>query len=430
MRIQSGKARNLVATAIGNMLEFYDFTVYAAFSTFLSAACFPAGNPRLALLLSTVIFGIGFLARPLGAIVMGAYADHHGRRRALTLTIWLMALGSLMIGLLPGYATIGLAAPIMLSVARLIQGFSAGGEMGSATAFLVEAAARERIGLAASWQIATQHLGTIISGLCGILLGLSMSSTQIAGWGWRLPFILGAIIVPVGAWIRRNLDETLAPDQVRQGMVKNVRHVFMRMPGRIALCMLLVAGATISQYFFLYGTIFAIHDLRFPAAFAISVNIALGLTGCPFALLGGYLSDRYDPYIVTLAARAMLCGLFLPAFVFLLSHPSPLVFTLVLMLLMSLHALASGACMRILPDLFPMNVRTLGTGLSYSLGVTIFGGTAQTIFTLLIDRTGNRLSWIYFVTGMLVVSSSSLVFLRRIARHDRQRNRAGDAAGA
>ncbi|MGS0646674.1 MFS transporter [Komagataeibacter melomenusus] len=411
MQGQSRKIHNLVAATIGNTLEFYDFTVYAAFSTIISQVYFPVGNPGLALLLSTIIFGIGFLSRPIGAVVMGAFADQYGRKRAMTLTIWLMALGSLMIGVLPGYATIGLTAPILLTVARLIQGFSTGGEMGSTTAFLVESSAQDRIGLAASWQIATQQVGTIISGICGIALGLTMSSAQIAGWGWRLPFIFGAIIAPVGFWIRRNVDETLQPSQTLRSMGATIRHIFTHMPGRICLCVLLTAGGTISQYFFLYGTIFAIHDFHFPETFSISINIALGLVGFPAALLGGYLSDHYNPYVITLSARLVLCVLFFPAFMFLLAYPSPFVFTVVLMVLMALHALASGASLRVLPDLFPMSVRTLGTGLSYSLGVTIFGGTAQPIFTLLISRTGNNLSWIYFVVGMLLVSSLSLVFL-------------------
>ncbi|KON64064.1 alpha-ketoglutarate permease [Komagataeibacter europaeus] len=414
MHDRSRKTHNIVAATIGNTLEFYDFTVYAAFSTFLSQAYFPTGNPHLMLLLSTVIFGIGFLSRPIGAMVMGAYADRYGRKQAMTLTIWLMALGSLMIGVLPGYATLGLAAPLLLTLARLIQGFSAGGEMGSTTAFLVESSARDRVGLAASWQIATQNIGSIISGLGGIGLGACLSNTQLAGWGWRLPFLFGAIIAPVGFWIRRNVDETLHVGQTLHSMGTVISHLLTQMPGRIALCIMLVAGNTVAQYFFLYGTIFSIHDLHFPAAFSISINIALGVVGFPGALLGGYLADRHGPFRIVLVTRFLLCVLLVPAFMLLLAHPTPTVFTIVIMFLMSFHAVSTGACICLLPAMFPMKVRTLGTGLSYALGVTIFGGTAQPIFTMMIANTGNNLSWIYYVVGMLCISSLSLIFLWRM----------------
>jgi MFS family permease len=183
VQTRPGAVTRVVAAIMGNALEFYDFTVYAAFAAMLGRAFFPASNPRVGLLLSVATFGVGFFARPLGAIVIGSYADRFGRRPAMTLTIWMMALGSGMIGVLPTYDQIGVLAPVLLVLARLIQGFSAGGEMGPATTYLLETAPADRKCFFGSWQLASQNIGGIISGLVGVALALVLSPQATDGWG-------------------------------------------------------------------------------------------------------------------------------------------------------------------------------------------------------------------------------------------------------
>src|SRR6516165_884000 len=210
----------VTAAILGNALEFYDFTVYAAFATWLARAFFPTENPSIGLLLSVATFGVGFVARPLGAIVIGAYADRFGRKPAMTLTIWLMAIGSGMIGLLPTYAQVGVLAPVLLVFARLLQGFSTGGEMGPATTYLLESAPLHRKCFFGSWQLASQNMGSIFSGLVGLLLSLLITPEATDSWGWRVPFLLGILIAPVGYYIRSNLDETMNAEEAHGSMRK------------------------------------------------------------------------------------------------------------------------------------------------------------------------------------------------------------------
>jgi MFS family permease len=250
--LRTSPVMRVVAAILGNALEFYDFTVYAAFAAMIGRAFFPVANPNVSLLLSVATFGIGFVARPLGGILIGAYADRFGRKPAMTLTIWLMALGSGMIGLLPDYATIGIIAPLLLVVARLIQGFSAGGEMGPATTYLLESAPAGRQCFFGSWQLASQNMGSILSGLVGVILALSMSHEVADGWGWRIPFLLGILIAPIGFYIRRNLDETLHHEEAHGSMSAVLSDVLKRYWVQVILCILVISGATITQYFFIY----------------------------------------------------------------------------------------------------------------------------------------------------------------------------------
>ena len=200
---EAARRRGVVAAVIGNTLEFYDFTTYAFFAVTIGRTFFPAGDAWVSLLASVATFGIGFVTRPIGGVVIGAYADRAGRKPAMMLTIALMAIGMLMLALTPGYATIGLAAPVLVVIGRLIQGFALGGEVGPSTAYLIESAPPGRRGLYASWQIASQGLATLCAGTIGVLLSLGLSADQMQAWGWRIPFLLGLLIIPVGIYIRR-----------------------------------------------------------------------------------------------------------------------------------------------------------------------------------------------------------------------------------
>lgn len=392
------------AAILGNALEFYDFTVYAAFATFLAKAFFPAENPSTSLLLSVATFGVGFVVRPLGGILIGAYADRFGRRPAMTLTIWLMAIGSGMIGLLPTYEQIGVLAPILLVFARLLQGFSAGGEMGPATTYLLESAPAHRKGFFGSWQLASQNMGSAISGLIGLLLALLITPGATDSWGWRVPFLLGILIAPVGYYIRRNLDETMDAEQAHETMGGVLSDVLANHWQKIVLCILLISGATISQYFFLYTTTYAINTLHYGQGWAMAASLATAVSGTIFSLVGGALADRYGVKTIAVIPRLIVTLLLYPALVLVISSGSPLVFVLVAAGLMTLHAMSSGAGIILIPMIFPSAVRTAGLSIAYALGVTIFGGTAQIVFTWIISATGDKLSWVWYVIIMSVIS--------------------------
>ncbi|QPF85229.1 MFS transporter [Bradyrhizobium genosp. L] len=400
------------AAILGNALEFYDFTVYAAFATWLAKAFFPTENPSTGLLLSVATFGVGFVARPLGGILIGAYADRFGRRPAMTLTIWLMAVGSGMIGLLPTYGQIGVLAPILLVFARLLQGFSAGGEMGPATTYLLESAPAHRKGFFGSWQLASQNMGSAISGLIGLLLALLITPGATDSWGWRVPFLLGILIAPVGYYIRRNLDETMDAEHAHDSMGRVLSDLLANHWQKILLCILLISGGTISQYFFLYTATYAINTLHYSQGWSMAANFAIAISGTIFSLVGGFLADKYGLKAAAILPRLVFTLLLYPALHLVISSGSPQVLVITTVFLMAFHAMSSGAGIVLIPVIFPSVVRTAGLSIAYALGVTIFGGTAQIIFTWIIASTGDKLSWVWYVIIMSVISVVATLAMR------------------
>jgi MFS family permease len=411
-RPQPSQTVRVTAAILGNALEFYDFTVYAAFATWLAKAFFPTENPSTGLLLSVATFGVGFVARPLGAIVIGAYADRHGRKPAMTMTIWMMAVGSGMIGLLPTYSQIGVLAPILLVFARLLQGFSTGGEMGPTTTYLLESAPASRRGFYGSWQLACQSLGTVISGLVGLLLALMITPDATNSWGWRVPFLVGILIAPVGYYIRRNLDETIDTTEAHDSMGKVISDVVSNHWQKILLCILLISGATITQYFFLYTATYAINTLHYSSGWSMAANLATGISGVVFSLVGGLLADRFGIKTIALVPRLIVTLLLYLALQLVVTSGSPVMLVVVAAGLMSLHAMSGGAGIVLIPLIFPSAVRTSGLSIAYALGVTIFGGTAQLVFTWIIATTGDKLSWIWYIIAMSIISFLATLAIR------------------
>jgi MFS family permease len=427
-RPQPSQAMRVGAAILGNALEFYDFTVYAAFAVWLAKAFFPADNPTTSLLLTVATFGVGFVARPLGGIVIGAYADRFGRKPAMTLTIWLMALGTGMIGLLPTYDQIGMLAPVLLVLARLLQGFSTGGEMGPATTYLLESAPTHRKGFFGSWQYASQNMGSLLSALVGLLLALLITPGANDSWGWRIPFLIGILIAPVGYFIRRNLDETLDTAEAHASVGHVLSDVAGNHWGKILLCILLISGATIGQYFFLYTATYAISTLHYSPSWAMAANFATFASGSIFGLLGGVLADRYGLKTVAVVPRIIVSLLFYPALLLVVWSGSPLVYVVTVAVLMAFHAMAGAAGITLIPLVFPSIVRTAGLSIGYALGVTIFGGTAQFVFTWVIGSTGDKLSWVWYVIVMGFVSVFATLAMRL---HDsRERAQPAPAPGA
>jgi MHS family proline/betaine transporter-like MFS transporter len=398
------------AATVGNMLEWYDFTIYAAFAVPISKCFFPTDSEVVSLLLGFGTFGLGFIARPFGAAFLGGYADRRGRRDALSLTILLMALGTGIIALCPGYNRIGIAAPVIIVLARLIQGFSAGGEIGGAVSTLVEHAPPARRGLYASFQQMSQGGSTMLSGLVAMTIALLLPADAIAAWGWRLAFVVGLLIAPVGLYIRRELEDAplfKASNPAREMPIR----VVLRDHWRTVLTgMLVVMLWTVSQYIANYFPTFAVRELKITLSQSYLGPLVVGtvLLFCP---LVGILADRYQRKRVMIAGALGLLVVAYPAFSYLIAAPTAehLVTTQIAVAVFMLIYTAPASA--VLAELFPTPVRATGISLTYSLGVAVFGGFTPAIITALISWTAQPVSVALYLMGAALVSLATVLTL-------------------
>jgi MFS family permease len=393
----------LAATVAGNALEFYDFLTYSFYAVYIGHAFFPSGSELASLLLSLATFGVGFLTRPLGGLMIGAYADRAGRRPALMLTILLMGIGTLAMVVTPGYARIGVLAPVILVIARLVQGLALGGEVGASTAVLLECAPPGRRGLFTSWQNASQGAAIFAAGLSGVVLAALLTREQLADWGWRVPFALGLVVVPVGLYIRRRLPETLlAPGNMGSAQVLGI--VWQRHRGALALSVLMVMCLTVSTYVANYMTTYALTTLGMPASRAMLATLTQGAVVLAGAALGGALSDRFGRKPVMILPRIATILLIYPAFVFLFREKSVLALVAVTVLQTLLTILSGAAAVAAMAELFPNEVRSSGLAIAYAVSVSVFGGTTQFVIAWLIGVTGDPLSPAYYVIATSLIS--------------------------
>ena len=420
--------KGLVAVVIGNWLEFYDFLVFSLFAVMIADAFFP-GESRIGRLLGALAtFGAGFFTRPLGAAVIGAYADRVGRRAALTLTLLLMALGSGIVAITPSYAQIGLAAPLILLVARLVQGFSCGGEVGPATTYLLETAPIEKRAALTIWQGYSQQLALVLGSLVGVVLTTTLTTEQLYAWGWRVPFALGILIAPVGLYIRRQLPETIEASQTHRSS-RAVLGDLARGHWRAVVCgIFVISGATISTYVFNYMTTYAITTLHLSAR----MGNVLTLTGAVASIAGmalGAWADRFGRKRLLIAWRVIFVLAIYPTFrVYAVPGTAPEVIVALNMLLNFLFATGLGAMYAFLLEAFPRSVRSSGLGLLYALSVAIFGGTTQFVVAWLIDWTGDPLVPAWY---QIVWNAASIAAVALLAPHaELARERAGLATGA
>lgn len=401
------------ACVLGNALEFYDFTTYTFFAVAIGRSFFPTHDPVISLLISVATFGVGFCTRPLGGLVIGAFADHAGRKPAMMLTIALMAIGMLMLAATPPFAAIGYAAPVLVVFARLLQGFALGGEVGPATSYLVEVAPNDRRGRLAAWQIASQGCALLAAGMVGFVLAHSLSEAAMTEWGWRVALLLGLTIVPGGLYIRRRLPETahLSETERRRGAGQVLRHLLAGHPWPLFLGLVAIMTSTISTYVGLYMTTYGETALHLKVPSAITAPLIGGITTIVFALVGGWLADRYGRKPVMLWPRILLILAIYPAFLFLDGHPSLVTLLVTTGLMSVLGSLSSAAVIVAIPEMLPASVRASGLSTAYAFAVTVFGGTTQFVLTWLIGVSGDPLSpaWYMIGSGILGVIAMALM---------------------
>lgn len=408
------RTTQIVAAVIGNALEWYDFVVYGFLTVIISRLFFPADSEYASLLFTMATFGVGFFMRPVGGILIGMYADRKGRKAALQLIIGLMTLSMAMIALAPPYAAIGIAAPLLILMARLLQGFATGGEFASATSFLVESAPADKRGFYGSLQMVGQSLAALGGAVAGALVTRALAPEQLDSWGWRLPFLFGLLIGPVGIWIRRYLDETeefLKATQSAESRLPLGKLLAMNTRAVLTTFGMVVSG-TISYYVVLvYMPTFARTQLNIPLADAFVAQVIglLCLTGV--IPIFGVLSDRIGrkPILVT-ALILYLVGLY-PLFRWLHAHPTLTNLAIVQATLCTMVGMYFGPISTALAEQFPVRMRSTGLAIAYNIAVMMFGGFAQFIVTWLIRETGSPIAPAFYVMAGAVAGLVASVFL-------------------
>jgi len=403
----------IAAVAAGNALEFYDFVTYAFFATQIGHALFP-GDASSKLLLSLATFGVGFLTRPLGGLIIGRMADRRGRKPAMILSFTMMGLSMTGLALTPSYAAIGMAAPVLAVLFRLLQGFALGGEVGPNIAYLMEAAPRNRRGFYISLNFASADFAVMVAGLVGFGLASVLTVSQLEAWGWRIAFLLGAGIVPFGLRLRRTLIETL-PQQSEPGEVASHRPVLL-----LALAgLFVIAGGTISNYTLEYLTTYAQTTLRMAVPTAFSATIVFGLIGVIGDLTGGLLADRFGPKRVLLVPWTLLILSIVPGFYLLNELRSAPALLTVTAVLTTFHILGSSPAVLLFVQALPARVRAGATGIVYALAIAIFGGSTQLLETLLIRWTGNPVAPGWYMMGAVMIALTGALLIPEPPRRGR-----------
>ncbi|HUK06767.1 MAG TPA: MFS transporter [Stellaceae bacterium] len=410
--------RVVLAATVGNVLEWFDFLIYGFFAVTIAEVFFPNNNPTVSLMVTFGTFGLAYIVRPLGAVFVGSYTDRHGRRAGLTLSIALMMIGTTIMVVTPGYAMIGVAAPILITIARLLQGFSVGGEFGSAVAFLAEHGS-ERKGFAASWQWATIGMISIIASLFGVILTTTLTHEQLVAWGWRIPYVFGLLVGPAGLYIRSRIPETpqyLAAKSSTMPLKSStvpVGDLFRRQP----IPLLLALGAAVisnsSYYLLLYIPTYGVKTLHLPASTGFTATLVGGIILAIFSLVAGHWSDKSPrPRIMLITGWLFLLTSY-PVFWLMVSYPSLATAIFAVGWLNLVKAGYSGVLPSLMAEQFPVETRAVGVALSFGISVTIFGGFAPFVATWLIAVTNDPLSPSYYLMVTALLSIVALMFISR-----------------
>lgn len=411
--------RLIVASSIGNALEWFDFAAYGFFAVTISKLFFPAHDETVSLLMTFGTFGLSYIFRPLGALVLGRYADRRGRKAALLAALGLTTLGTLICAFIPTYASIGVAAPIGMMLARILISFSTGGEFGSGTALMIEQKSKRKAFLA-SWQFSSQGMSTVLASFAGLLLSTQLSPDQIEAWGWRAPFVFGLLVAPCGLYIRKYIDDTLPNDKAAaaQQDIAPVRELLAHYKGRVALAAGIMAVSTAASYLMiLYMPTYAVKQLHMPASSGFAATVVTGailMIGTPFM---GHLADRYGRSRMMVASAVATLVTIYPCFHFLLAAPSFALLMAIMVLAGALKAIYFGPLAAVLSSLFPTRVRSTGLGFSYNIGVMLFGGFTPWLVTMIIGWTRNPVSPSFYLMACAALSLACVgIYHRKITK--------------
>jgi MFS family permease len=393
----------------GNFLEMYDFMVFGYYASAIARTYFPSSNEYTSLMLSLMTFGAGFLMRPLGAVLLGGYVDRHGRRKGLLVTLALMAAGTLSIAFVPGYAAWGLAAPLIVLAGRLVQGFSAGAEVGGVSVYLSEIATPGRKGFYVAWQSASQQAAVVFAASMGLLVTSMYTPAEMLDYGWRIPLIIGCVLIPFVFVIRRSLKET---DEFKARRHRPTAGEMLRSLGAnwrvVLLGMLMVMMTTVSFYLLTaYTPTYGTNVLRLTASDSFLATLFVGLTTFVMLPTMGAVSDRVGRRPLLIACSLLALATAYPALSWLVAAPSFGRLLVVELWLAIVYASYNGAMFVYLTEIMPTNVRATGFSLAYSLAVGLFGGFTPAICTYLIHITGNRAmpaAWLAFAAGMSLIA--------------------------
>ena len=410
------RARDIIAATVGNALEFYDFLIYGLFAVQIGHAFFPAAKAYVSLMLSLATFGAGFLTRPIGALLLGAYADKVGRRSAMLLCLVMIGMSMAAIAVVPPYARIGVSAPVLAVLARLVQGFSLGGEVGANTAFLAEAALPERRGATVSWQGVSQLIALIAGSLVGVALASSLTAAALDTYGWRIAFLVGAVTVPVGYGLRANLHETLHERETDSPQARGITGASPAEtipPGRgelarrhwriIVLGLVIIAAGTVGTYILDYIATYAQSTLHLSARAGFLATLAGCAAGVPAVLLAGRLSDRYGRRPINVWCNLAFLLAIYPVFAWVDAARSATALILGVALLWVLSIGNFGTFCAAMTEALPRRIRSGAFGTAYATAIALFGGTTQLVVTWLIHLTGSAIAPAWYLTGCTLV---------------------------
>ena len=399
--------RGIVAATIGNALEWFDIAIYALLAIYIGRNFFPSHDPGVELIQAFAVFGVSYLIRPLGGLVLGSFADRHGLKKGLTVTIRLMVLGTALLAFMPSYGTIGILAPIGIVLARLIQGFSAGGEFGAATAYLI-AQNGKRKGFLGSFQFASQGLGSLLAAILVAVLTTVLSDAQMTEWGWRIPFLFGLLVGPAGYLIRKEMKEVPLPEKPEDEKHSPIRDVFATQKVGMLIAAGALAVSTALNFILQYMPTFAIKELGLGPGISFTSLIITGVIltfGTPVV---GHLSDKFGRMAIMVPTVVVLLVAVVPLFLWVISARSFLVLALVMTILGLLKAAYFGALPSVMSDSFDARARATGLSFSYNTAVVAFGGFTPMIASYLVQQTGQAVAPGYYLAVIAVISLAAL----------------------
>jgi MFS family permease len=414
MKIQNNqKLKTIVGSTIGNALEWYDFLIFGYLSIVIAKQFFPSNDPITSILMTTATFGVGFIFRPIAGIWLGIYADRAGRKAALSLVILLMFVSTAMLAFAPTYQQAGIWAPVVVVVSRILQGISAGGEFGSATALLVESAPPNRRGFYGSWQMFAQSIGSFMATVGAAVLTSWFSPEALSSWAWRLPFLVGLVIGPLGYWIRRNIEEPEEFLHAQKQPSVPFRTLFAQHPAALFVSFALGGATNVMVYVMVgYVPIYAVRTLMLPLNTPFVVLVATLPVRMLLVPVFGHLSDIFGRKVIMGSALTLLVALTYPSFYWLVHSPGLLSLLVVELVFAAVMAAIMGPFAVTVTELFPTKIRSTGMSLSYNLTAALLGGFSPFILTWLVAATGDRMMPAHYLVIFLAIGGLSLLCYR------------------